>query len=1343
MRKQLLLLLSFFLVSNGFFAQQCGQEPSDDVCRGVMGGLIYGILYDDEDAYNYDAAYFPNPYIDLQDGSQLYARLKVLSYLQYDNGFSTFDYSLNPSYCFKPAEPLTKIESVVYMLEAWNIEPDFSGPSPFDDIDEDDPYYGYAYRAYNEGIVTISNGDFDPFVNFTVQEAINAIVEIVNSPFHPVSEDLTDIDNYFTPGIYDPFNISHSRGMNQGVLSHYAKDSFVIPDVKMSLNFSHFYSTTMVELPNGFYQLKPLGTGWSHTYNSYITFENNVGEDNDDYYFIVWPDGTIHTYDENEEEYISDGVYDELDEFDGGDRIRIEKKDQSRYYFEQLDNDRDIWYLTEIQDPNGNEINIVYENAEEDDTKRIRRVESPSGKELNFFYENGYDFLEEIIDPIGRKIEFDVDGDNDQRLEDFTDAKGNETEYNYIENNENAPLAVQKQRFLLEEIELPRGNKITAEYDEDDAKLSSYQIDNDDPIEINVDYDYQGNQEEVTVRTPVDGGGMFEEEYEFNLNGMTTDYNSPVDDLEIDYPAGGVNVLLPSNTSLNGVDVEYDYDNDGNVTEINKENGDIVEFFEYDNDNNLTQYTDPNGNVTQFNYDNDTNLLEIIDPEGNSINFNYDSDGQLLSRTNQEGITVNYSYENDGALASVDAPEGISSSFTYDGINRMLSRNDNGLNSIFQYDENDNRTLFTNSGGFTTTYDYDANDNLSSITNAKGVATTFDYDDEDRVITETFGALTTEYEYSNEGYLEEMTKPSGDIVEYDYDDEGRLEETGTITDIDYNNRNLIESISNDSGTISFTYDNVNRVDEVNTVFGYDVKFDFEDSGHLEEIEYPTINGIEFEIDYSYDDKNRVFQVILQKNIGEPNIVIAEYDYLDDDRVEKIEYGNNTRTDYGYDNAGRLNYIEHFEIGAPTSYYFTSHTLDNRGNILNSGGLRTPLPDGTVDLGSSSENSNYSYDNNNQITSAVTGSYDVDDDGNTVQASTSFDGQYNIDDRLTDYNDSENSTDYKYNPYNQRVETTIDGVTTKFVRDVLNDNILIELDQNNNPQYYYIYHPSGMLLGRMNSEGELQYYLTDIRGSVIMMTNQDADITHQYEYEDFGWITKSFEPENDRNRFRYIGGYGVEYDKQDLYYMRARYYKPSIGRFLTEDPVWSTNLYPYADNNPITRIDSNGKYWESALDAAFLAHSYYEWQKDPSLLNSAALAFDGVGMALPAVAGIGTGIKASITGSKTLKKLGRGVDVNWGKIQSYNDGGFQSLTEHIFSRHSYYSSAPNAGKFSKELSSSKLKSYVETVLKYGTETKSGVFEFTFDTVTGVNRNGVKSNSIRVILNNGIVRTAFPF
>jgi len=1186
--KKILLILFFIFCSFLSFSQCNPLSSSDPVTRRALALIIFEKLYEDNLNLNdYEATFFPNPFIDLQDENDINTRIKILSYLQYDNGLTVYNYTNESSTSFKPLTPITKFEALLYFMESWNIEPDFSQNStPYNDVNalNIDLINGYINAAHDAGIIT-GNGNWNPFSNITVTEARDILCLILNdSSLHPVNEDLTDTDNYFIPGIYSPENLSQFRGLNQGVFNHYAKNSFVIPDRKMSLNFSHFYSSTMVELPEALYPIKPLGRGWSHTYNAYITRENNVGTNQIDYYYIAWQDGTIHIYNEDDDNYVSNGVYDDLDEI-SGDRIRITHKDQSRHYFEQLDSNRDIWYLIEIQDANGNEITIEYESAEEEDTRRIEYVEAPSGKKLLFDYTNDTDYIKDITDPIGREIRFDLDEDDDNRLEEFTDAKGNDTDYRYIENDSDAPLQNQMQRFLLDEIRLPRGNKITADYD-NNAKLESYQIDDDDPIEVETNFDYENNSITSTVETPIAGSSNpFTEDYTFNENGLVTDYISDTNNIQVVYPSSGVNVLLPTEATKNSVNIEYDYDNDGNVTRIDKENGDIIEEFEYDNDNNLTEYIDGEGNATQFFYDSDENLIEIEDALGNSTLFIYDTYGQLVSKTNQEGITVNYTYESDGAVSLIMAPENISSSFSYDGINRLTERNANGLISSSTYDDNDNITQMTNSGGFQTDYSYDANDNLSSITNPNNVVTSFIYDDEDRVIQEQFGNLITQYDYGDEGYLEEITKPSGQDVDYEYDNDGRLEETGTITDIDYNNRNLVTSITNSSGTMDFDYDNLNRLEEVTTVHGLKVEYDYEDTGTIDDIRYPTINGTELKVFYTYDDKNRVTNVGLIRNVGQDGFIVAEYNYFDDDRIDDIDLGNNTRINCDYDDAGRLDYIEHLELGGRLTLYFSNHTLNPRGNIIQSSQSFTPIPPGFNSGGTGVDiiNNTYSYDDNSHITSGNGNDYTVDDDGNTASIDTGIAIVYDIDDRLIDYSDVDNTISFKYNAYNQRVEETRNGITTKYVRDIRTDNILVELDNNNNPIYYYIYNPNGVLMARMKPNGDLHYYHGDIRGSVIMITDDNADITHQYRYDDFGSLTRVFELNNDVNRYRYVGIYGVEYDLDDLYYMRARYYKPSIGRFLTEDPIWSTNLYPYADNNPIIKIDSNGKSANKILD----------------------------------------------------------------------------------------------------------------------------------------------------------------
>ncbi len=71
----------------------------------------------------------------------------------------------------------------------------------------------------------------------------------------------------------------------------------------------------------------------------------------------------------------------------------------------------------------------------------------------------------------------------------------------------------------------------------------------------------------------------------------------------------------------------------------------------------------------------------------------------------------------------------------------------------------------------------------------------------------------------------------------------------------------------------------------------------------------------------------------------------------------------------------------------------------------------------------------------------------------------------------------------------------------------------------------------------------------------------------------------------RTRFQQLGQRVIavlstrQFDREDLYYYRARYYDPTQGRFISRDPIgfaagdW--NLYRYVENDPVNWSDPSG------------------------------------------------------------------------------------------------------------------------------------------------------------------------
>ena len=168
-----------------------------------------------------------------------------------------------------------------------------------------------------------------------------------------------------------------------------------------------------------------------------------------------------------------------------------------------------------------------------------------------------------------------------------------------------------------------------------------------------------------------------------------------------------------------------------------------------------------------------------------------------------------------------------------------------------------------------------------------------------------------------------------------------------------------------------------------------------------------------------------------------------------------------------------------------------------------------------------------------------------------------------------------------------------------------------------------------------------YYQKNAHGDVVRLADTAGKEQRRHSYDAFGNERK--QDSKDNNPFRYCGEY---YDKETgSLYLRARYYNPTTGRFLTADTHWnpqnmiygnsgganpsiaaimqSRNLYIYCGGNPLMFVDPTGNAW-------------YHWAICAAIVVVAAVATvvtaGGATAAMVAVTSVANGVAATTTAS---------------------------------------------------------------------------------------------------------------
>lgn len=238
--------------------------------------------------------------------------------------------------------------------------------------------------------------------------------------------------------------------------------------------------------------------------------------------------------------------------------------------------------------------------------------------------------------------------------------------------------------------------------------------------------------------------------------------------------------------------------------------------------------------------------------------------------------------------------------------------------------------------------------------------------------------------------------------------------------------------------------------------------------------------------------------------------------------------------------------------------------------------------------SSIDVSPYVYNDSNELTSTPDAEYSYDDNGNLLSESTGSGTTsyvWDPEDRLTSITlpGSGGTVSFQYDPFGRRIYKSSPLGATIFVYDGY--NVIEEVSADGSLMARYtqslgIDEPLAMLRGNTMS-----YYQADGLGSVTSLSDSKGNLVSTYEYDSFGNLLAS--TGSISNPFRYTGR---EFDAEtDLYFYRARYYDPSIGRFISEDPIRfdaGTNFYTYCLNDPIMFIDPWGLCPED--------RSYPEW-----------------------------------------------------------------------------------------------------------------------------------------------------
>jgi RHS repeat-associated protein len=558
-----------------------------------------------------------------------------------------------------------------------------------------------------------------------------------------------------------------------------------------------------------------------------------------------------------------------------------------------------------------------------------------------------------------------------------------------------------------------------------------------------------------------------------------------------------------------------------------------------------TLVTDPLGHQTHYTYDGVGNLTRLVDANTHTTINTYDADNEVTQVQRADNSLIKTSYDADGNISS--QTDGLTNTTQYgsDPLNRKSSMTD-ALNRVtsYSYDGVGNLTSLSDPLGRVTTYSYDSANQLIGISYSDGitpnVTNQYDADGQRQQMSDGTGATT--YTFDSLRRLTQSTSGAGSQVRYAYDIKGQL-----------------TSLTYPGGTQAVTrgYDDAGRLHTVTDWLSHTTTLSYDTNSNLTTEAYP--NGVT--ATFTYDNSNRLMGI--SDSVGPVQLLNLSYsrdnaNHLTGENSQAYGYDSINRlttsamssTTYGYDAGDNLTQIALGSSTTITQAYDASHQVTSRTTM-----------NGPTQI----QNLTYAYDSNGNRVSQT--------DQNNVVTTFGWD-QAN---RQINYSAPSTTASYAYNGDGLRLSKTVNSTAEPFVWDTSEAMPTVIVDGSTQ----YVTDDSGLPLEQISGT-TVHYFHRDQLGSTRVLTGASGGAAATYTYDAYGnaSVTGSV-----TSPFQFAGQYTDA--ESGLVYMRARYYDPCSGQFISRDPAaaFTREAYAYVADNPLNGIDPSGlvcwQFWDSS------------------------------------------------------------------------------------------------------------------------------------------------------------------